>query len=477
MSTVGRARRAASDEALRAAFVRKPTPGLREWLFEVDERSLAQPGRSLLIVARIGWLVVRGLLRDRIHLRAASLSFHTLLAIVPALAVAFAVGKAIGLHDQLLDSTIRPFLDTVLGPPGQAPSEGVAELRQTVDAVIQLVEHTSLTGLGIAGLAVLVLTLVRVVRGAEEAFGAIFDARRPTRSLLRRVRALLVTLAVTPLGLVYAVTATYAAHWLETVISIAVVREVVLFFLPPALTTLAILVMYVELPDLEVRKGPAVVGALVAGLVWYGLQLLHIRFQVGLARWNAIYSGFGAFPVLLANIHASWLLVLVGAQIVAALQNAPSLRVLSRSARRRDQLELQKLSLHVVMALVDLDHPATPYEIAKLVDADVPSVESVLDALVEHRVVQAVLARGRGLYALAIDPATLRALDVVEAVDRSSGGPMFPNEEHDEVSEILRARREAAERSVRNVTIVELMRRRRPSDDGAREARETSAHR
>lgn len=434
----------------------------RDWLFEIDERSLGEPARSVLIAVRITWLAVRGLFRDRLHLRAASLSFHTVLAIVPALALAFAIGKATGLYHWFLDGTLRPFLDEALGPEGGEVSEGVAGLRRTADSVLHLVEHTSLTGLGVAGLVVLVVALVRVVRGAEEAFGTIFEARGPMRPLHRRVRAFAVTLAVTPLGLVYAVTAASAAHWLEDVVTVHLVRDVLVFVLPPLFASLALLVMYVELPDAEVGWRPALAGALLGGLAWYGLQLLHVRFQVGLARWNAIYSGFGAFPVLLANIQASWLLVLIGAQVTAALQHAPTLRALARGPRR-DHADLQKLAMHVVVHLAELDHPATVHAIATGVDGDVPSTRTVLEALAEHSVAQAIYVRGHKLYALAIDPAALRAFDVVDAIDRASGGLVLPDEEHDHVGQILSARRQAADTSEHNVSIDELLRRKRAS--------------
>jgi membrane protein len=436
----------------------------RDWLFGIDERSLAEPSRSGLVLLRIAWVTTRGLFRDRLHLRAASLSFHTVLALVPGLALAFAIGKATGLYHWFLDGTVRPFLDEALGPSGAELSEGVAGLRRTADSVLLLVESTSLTGLGIAGLGVLLVALVRVVRGAEEAFGTIFESTAPARPLHRRIRAFVVTLAVTPFGLVYAVTAASAAHWLEGVVTYHVARDVLVLLLPPLFASLALFVMYLELPAAEVSLKPALAGAVFGGLGWFALQLLHVRFQVGLARWNAIYSGFGAFPVLLANIQASWLVVLVGAQVTAALQNAPTLRALARGPRR-DHAELQKLAMHVVVHLAELESPASVHAIASGVDGDVPSTRFVLEALVRHRAAQAIFVRGHKLYALALDPAALRAFDVIDAIDRSSAGFVLPDDEDDHVGQVLTARRAAADSSEHNVSIDELVRRKRRSNE------------
>jgi membrane protein len=434
---------------------------LRDWLFAIDDRTLSGPSRAALVGARIAWLAVRGLFRDRLHLRAASLSFHTVLAIVPALALAFALGKETGLYDWFLHETLEPFLDQTLGPAGRAPSPGVEGLRRTVDSILSLVDDTSFTGLGVVGSLVLVVALVRVLRGAEEAFGTIFDVRGQQRPLHRRVRAFAITAIVTPLGLVYAITAASAtngaiAHWLEAWVTVAALRSVLLFVVPPFLAALALLVMYVELPDAEVSLRPALTGAVLAAIAWYVLQLAHVRFQVGLARWNAIYSGFGAFPVLLADIQASWLIVLIGAQVTASLQHAPTLRALARGPRR-DHAALQAMAMHIVVLLAELDHPAAARELAAKVDGDVPSTQAVLDALVRHRIVQAIVVRGRRLYAMAIDPSALRAFDVVDVIDRSAGGPYLPGDEDDHVGALLSARRDAADTSAHNVTIRELV--------------------
>lgn len=454
----------------------------REWVLRADEQALPRPTRWLLIAARVLGVAIRELSRGALHVRAAALSFHTLVAIVPALALAFAVGEAAGLYDLFVETFLRPFLDETLGAAGAEASVGVRGLRETVEAILSLVEHTSLSGLGIAGLVVLLFALARVVRAAEEAFSMIFEVRGPRRSLRRRVRAFLVTLAVTPLGLAYAVTAASAGRWLEDLAFLGPLRELLLFVLPPILATLALLVMYRELPPTEVRASSALVGALVGGVGWYGLQLLHVHFQVGLARWNAIYSGFGAFPVLLANIQASWLIVLLGALVTAGVEHA-ALRALAPSASR-SHTSFQRLAIRVSVALAALDEPARAHEIAERVKADVPSTRRVLERLAAHGLVSVSPLGQQRLYVLVADPARLRAFDVIDAIERdadasSSVGasprdrrdPRDPHDPRDEVALVLDAGREAATASAENLTIEELGRRLRADESVDERAR------
>lgn len=59
------------------------------------------------------------------------------------------------------------------------------------------------------------------------------------------------------------------------------------------------------LPNATVKLSSAAVGALFASVGWYLALIAHVRFQVGVARFNARYSGSAAFPIFLAWLHLS----------------------------------------------------------------------------------------------------------------------------------------------------------------------------
>ena len=84
---------------------------------------------------------------------------------------------------------------------------------------------------------------------------------------------------------------------------------------PVAVLFLSLLFLYTILPNARVKLRSAALGALIGSLAWYLALIVHVRFQVGVARFNALYSGFAAFPTFLAWLHISWLIVLVGAII------------------------------------------------------------------------------------------------------------------------------------------------------------------
>ena len=446
---------------LRSALVR-----VRSALFDVDESRLSPPRRWAVVSARFLWLVARAFFRDQLQMRAAPLSFSTLLAVVPALALVFAVAQATGLLATLRDDTIMPFVEDALGPATGHDSEGVVLLRSAILGIVALVEGTSIAGLGITGTVVLLLAIWRVVRGVDEAFRHVFENRGPRRSVAQRIRAFLVVAIVTPLGLSYAVTSASLAHGgaasvVAEWIPIPWARELLLVVLPPVVVSLTLLVLYLELPDTDVRIRSAIFGAVVAGLAWYGTQLAHVRFQVGLAQWNAIYSGFGAFPVLLASVQVSWVIVLIGAQLVALHQHSPTLRVLAAGARR-DFATLSTLGMEVALTLVGREAPIDARALAVEVHADLVTLRVVLDSLEARGIISSIVAAGTKRYALSGDASGLRTSDVLDAIGRGPQVELPWREGSQTVRRALELHRQAGDTSEHNVTLAELHGRARP---------------
>lgn len=433
-------------------------------LFELDESALSPPRAALVFVARLAWLTTRGFFRDRLQMRAASLAFATVLAFVPMAALAFAIADALGATDSLIERTIEPFLLETIGPADDPTlPTGVRTLRTMLDGLIESVRSTHAAGLGVAGLFVVLWSLARVVRGVEEAFAHVFQHRGPPRTVWKRMRAFAIVAATTPIGLGYAMVTAVLSHdtianaWVAALVPFGAVRDLLLFVVPPIVVAITLLILYLELPDAEVRWRSAALGASLAAIGWYGVQLAHIRFQVSLARYDALYSGFGAFPILMLSIHVSWVMVLLGAQVIAAHQDAPTLRQLGRGAPR-DHAERQALAVRASIALGRHARDVPLRALASEMGVGVTALRSVLDELAAHGLVVARITRTDRRYQLAVDPATLRASTVLDALERAPGGPDLPWDESEaHVHELLVARRAAASSSGGDRTIADLM--------------------
>ena len=432
-------------------------------LWEVDEDRLPRAARVLLTLVRLAFVTTDSFFRERLQVRAAALAFFTVLSIVPAAALTFSVAKGLGLYDALVEDTVRPFLADALGAETTPHiPRGVVVLRGTLDSILDLVADTDVFGLGLIGLIVLLATIVRVVRMAEESFDAIWGFPG-SRKLVKRAPGYLVVPAFTPAALAFASSLTAARHgqgamdWIASLLPAAWMVDVIAFVLPPTLVCLAMLPVYLLLPSARVELRSAAIGALVAGLGWYSFQVAHVAFQVGVARNNALYSGFGAFPIFLLWLHLSWVWVLLGAQIAAAHQNAPTLRQLARS-RLDDHASRQAVALRAMVALAEHEEGGRLRELAREIGVAVEPLREVLDALSEHDLLVRTKGNYDPLYAPSDDLDSMRVASVLDALGRvapdESDSPWARAEEP--LTRVLEGLQSAVEDSAHNHTIGEL---------------------
>jgi membrane protein len=85
--------------------------------------------------------------------------------------------------------------------------------------------------------------------------------------------------------------------------------------------------LYSFVPNTRVRLNAALIGGLVAGLLWAASGALFARIVAASARMVAIYAGFAIFLATLIWVYLSWLILLIGAQLSFYVQNPRYLRV------------------------------------------------------------------------------------------------------------------------------------------------------
>ena len=79
--------------------------------------------------------------------------------------------------------------------------------------------------------------------------------------------------------------------------------------------------LYVFMPNTKVNLRYGAIAGVISGTMFQLFQWGYINFQIGVARYNAIYGSFAAVPLFLVWLQVSWLIVLLGAEITFATQN------------------------------------------------------------------------------------------------------------------------------------------------------------
>lgn len=446
-----------------------------EWIWRKDTEDMALPLRIAVGLLRVLVLAAYGIQRNRSTFTAAGLAYITILSLVPFLAFAFALAKGIGAYARLHDEVIVPFLDTNLGVLDATTPESLRSLREAINGILELVSSTDVSSLGIFGLLIVVLAVIRSLSSAEHSFNQIFGVPRP-RSWVRRVADYVSLTVVTPLLMVLAVTLNAAARNSEIVNYMATLPALGwlvenLFAVTPILSVwVGFTLLYLVLPNTSVPVLPAMAGGLVGSGLWQLAQFGHVQFQVGIANYNAIYSSFAALPIFLVWIYFSWLTVMFGAEFAYALSHAKRYRQILLhdldSIRSREILALRAVA-HIVRYWSTpagetdgesevKDRGLTTRELADRLEVPSGPLSMVLAPLVEAGILAQGGSESRSTWLPARQPEKSTVADVLD-VSRGEGPDVTLDHKLDvEVTKLYDAMRDREKKDPGNLTLAEL---------------------
>jgi membrane protein len=367
--------------------------------------------------ARVVYAGVRTFFERDLPTRAAALTYYTLLSVVPFLAFAFSVVKGLGAYEELVAKVILPRL--------HATFEGNPALLTAIDKVFAFVDATDATSLGALGAAVLVYTSIGLVRNVASGLNALWGA--PDQPLLRAIRDYVGIIVLAPIlltvagSLVAFATASTAGatSYVRESLGLGFLLDVAVALAPLVVAFAGLLILYTVLPNLRVRARSAAVGAAVGAVLWYAALLAHVRFQIGVAGYNALYASFGALPIFLVWIYVSWLTVLIGGGVAAGHQNT-RLLVQQMRARGADERFCEALAVNVMVRIgrsfLSGEPRWTREALATHFDVSDQLVDKALAALERGGLVVKAEPAQQPQWVLGRDPDTIRVKDIIDAM-------------------------------------------------------------
>ena len=207
--------------------------------------------RGLMATIRLFFLVARRKVYQQLKLHAQALTYDTMLALVPVLAVMFALVKGFGLMEQM-DGQLE---DIILSNLSVTP-----ELKVSVSKYIgQFVDNVQSGQLGAVAIPFLLLSVVSLLGHIEFAFNEIFGIQRQRRLITRLTTYwAIITLGPVLIGASLTLTAALqtitVVQWLE---NIGIINAALIHSLPLAITWLAFAAMYLVVPNTKVRFSSA----------------------------------------------------------------------------------------------------------------------------------------------------------------------------------------------------------------------------
>ncbi len=349
-------------------------------IWRIRRDKMSRPRSILIKQLRVLLLAMRGFREDECYLRASALTFYSLLSIVPVLALAFGIAKGFDYQDtfqaQLLDKI--PAQQDVL-------IKMLAFARSMLDKT---------KGGVVAGIGVVLLfwAVIKVFGNIERSFNDIWGIKQ-SRSLIRKFTDYLSMMLICPILLVSSGSVTVAATSQFVKISqkisllgaFAPIFNIALSLAPYIAVWAMFTFVYLFMPNTKVRIASAVMAGVVAGTMFQLIQGVYIYFQVGVAKYNAIYGSFAALPLFLLWLQISWFIMLFGAEISFAYQNADTFEFemdCLHASHRVKRLLALRIVQFISKRFSNGEPPRTAFEISQVIETPVRLVREILFDLV-----------------------------------------------------------------------------------------------
>ena len=257
-------------------------------------------------------LSVRSFLRHDLQMRASALTYNTVLAIVPALAMLFAIGRGFGFQNLLETELFRYF------------SAQRAALTNAMEYVDNYLSHAS-QGIFVGiGLVFLLWTLHSLMSNVEDTFNHVWSitAKRSLQRKFTDYSALFLLLPL--LMLCSAGISIFMSDAVQHVFAgnrLSPVAHRLLAFTPTVIAWIIFTAAYYLVPNTRVSFKASLFAGILCGTTFQLVQWLFVTGQVYVSKYNAIYGSFAFLPLLLVWLQLSWLIALSGVVLTYAWQN------------------------------------------------------------------------------------------------------------------------------------------------------------
>lgn len=354
---------------------------IRVGIWRIRAKDLSRKKYFFVKQLRILLLATRGFYKHNWPLNASALTFYSILSIVPVVAMAFGIAKGFG-YQKILE---KQLFDKFSG------QEEV--MNRVVGFAYSLLDNTK--GGMIAGIGVVFLlwTVLKLFSNIERSFNEIWEVKKP-RTYGRKFSDYLSIMLISPILFTLSSSVTVFITTQISVITqkvalIGMFSPVIFFMLkltPYCLIWALFIFMYILMPNTRVNFSSGLIAGVIAGTIFQIVQWAYVDFQVGMARYNAIYGSFAALPLFLIWIQMSWLIVLFGAEFSFAYQHAdtydfePDRRYISPAFKKLLSLQISHL---IISKFLKAAPPLSAIDISKTLQIPIRLLQQILDELVE----------------------------------------------------------------------------------------------
>ncbi|MGN0239916.1 MAG: YihY/virulence factor BrkB family protein [Paludibacteraceae bacterium] len=330
-------------------------------------------------------LAVKGFNQNDINMRANSLTYSMMFAIVPIMALIIAVARGFGFESVIEDWLNQSFLSSY---------NIVPTIMGFVNRYLETAQGGAFLGIG---LVILLWAVYSFFRNVESSMNKIWEVEQ-SRSIVRQFANYLTILIMVPILIVLSsgVSIFFSTHAGEMALSahFSKLHEILLKSIPWLSTCLMLTLLYWIVPNTKVRAASAIAPGLLIGSIVYLLQSLSVYLIMFLSRTSIVYGTFAAIPLLLTWLQWTCLLILTGAELSYSIQNKEKLDFAAETVRMSRRYK-DYLTLYICQQIIQRFEkgltPLTANEIAQADNLPVRNINNLLSRLTEVKILCKVM--------------------------------------------------------------------------------------
>lgn len=415
---------------------------LTDDIWRITEDEVNKTTFSVYTVIKTIYLCINRFTKDRLANKAAALTYSTLFALIPILAVVFAIARGFG-FDNVIEHEI---------------ATGFGGLNETSSAIVNIVNtYLSQTKNGIfigVGLIMLLWSVLNLINNMEVTFNRIWQVKK-ARSVYRRITDYFSMLLLIPILLVLSGgLSIFMSTMLKNVDDFTLLAPLGKFLvrlIPFVLTWCMFTGLYIFMPNTKVHFRHALISGILAGTAYQAFQFLYISGQLWVSRYNAIYGSFAALPLLLLWLQISWTICLFGAELTYAGQNINSFSFDkdTRNISRRYHDFVAVLMMSLIAKRFDRgEAPYTAEEISEECQIPIRLTRRLFEELQEVKLVHEVATDAKSesiAYQPSVDVGRLNVALLLERLDSHGSEDFKIDKEHaynEQWTALMKAREE-----------------------------------
>ena len=280
------------------------------WTLDPEEFSKAKA--RFIKYLKVGMITIRTFSSEKIGFQAVALSFFSTMAVVPFIAIAFAITGGFGLDDKLAELLYTYFNNS----------------QQVIDIVLGFAQNIIASAesgwIGLVSAMLFAWIVIWMMMSVERVFNNVWKVGK-SRNIFKRLSVITIMLLVSPLVMMafFAGTIMYS-HMFEylglDMEAFGPIKTILTWIMFAAIVTFTFSAMYKFIPNHDVEYAASLRAAIPAAIAFTVMNYLYLETQVMVTRLNAVYGAFAAVPLFMIWINIGWFIILIGAELSYAFQ-------------------------------------------------------------------------------------------------------------------------------------------------------------